>query len=113
MVRATRVPLGHAAKAHKNVDDTDIDGNCLVESQQRWYYLWWAGSHLLCGKEGLDVGLYMVRPSFEKKKVLGFGWGNSQKAVIQKAPGEVEGAGLRDFEYGADAGWGYRGLCGQ
>ncbi|KAL8764061.1 MAG: hypothetical protein Q9194_007189 [Teloschistes cf. exilis] len=39
MVRATRMPLGHAAKEFKNVGDADIDENILAEGQQGWYYL--------------------------------------------------------------------------
>ncbi|KAL8735848.1 MAG: hypothetical protein Q9181_002677 [Wetmoreana brouardii] len=112
MVRATRVPLGHAAKEYKNVGDVDIDGNILAEGQQGWYYLWWAGLHLLCGKEGLDAGMYMVRPSFEKKRVPTFGWKISHKAVIQAAPGEVFKADAQDSTYESESGWGNGGFCG-
>ncbi|KAL8705124.1 MAG: hypothetical protein Q9201_001727 [Fulgogasparrea decipioides] len=112
MVRATRVPLGYAAKEYKNVGDIDIDGNVLAEGQQGWYYLWWAGLHLLCGKEGLDAGMYMVRPSFEKKRVPTFGWKISHKAVIQAAPGEVVKTNAQDFAYEPESGWGNGGFCG-
>ncbi|KAL8664240.1 MAG: hypothetical protein Q9202_003190 [Teloschistes flavicans] len=113
MVRATRMPLGHAAKEFKKVGDTDIDGNMLAEGQQGWYYMWWTGLHLLCGKEGLDAGTYMVRPSFEKKRVPTFSWKIGHKAVIQKAPGQVEEPESRhDFNYESPDNWGNGGFCG-
>ncbi|KAL9576408.1 MAG: hypothetical protein Q9212_007124 [Teloschistes hypoglaucus] len=110
MVRATCVPLGHAAKAFKKVGDIDTDGNIIAEGQQGWYYLWWTGLHLLCGKEGLDAGMYMVRPSFEKKRVPTFSWKISHRAVIQSAPGQVESR--HDFTYESPDNWGNGGFCG-
>lgn len=110
MVRATRVPLGHAAKEFKKVGDTDIDGNTIAEGQQGWYYLWWTGLHLLCGKEGLDAGMYMVRPSFEKKRVPTFSWKISHRAVVQRAPGQVQSR--RDFTYEIPDNWGNGGFFG-
>lgn len=51
MVRATRVPLGHAYKLLMKVGDKDIDGKVLTKDG--YYYGWWRG--LQGGRaEGMD-----------------------------------------------------------
>ena len=90
MVRATRVPLGHAAKHYYNAGDIDYDGNILEPGGEGWYYLWLGGVQCLMGKEGWDAGRYLKRPSHEKEFV-GFAFKKPYKAVIQAPPGsEVE-----------------------
>lgn len=71
MTRASRVPLGHAAKAYKNVGDRDIDGKVLREGEEGWYYLWHRGLQMLGGQESLDANIYRQRPSFEKDLYTG------------------------------------------
>ena len=87
MIRASRVPLGHCYKKWFEAGKVDIDGNVLTESA--YYYLWWRGLHCMMGKEGMDAGLYMIRPSFESFKCEGFGIKVSHKAVVQHASGSV------------------------
>ena len=65
MIRATRIPLGHAAKKLVQVGDIDLNGNFVQEGQQGYYYLWWGKIHCLMGKEGYDAGRYLIRPSHE------------------------------------------------
>ena len=83
MIRARRVPLGHAAKFWKAEGDVDVDGNVVPKGEAGYYYKWWRGLHCLCGKEGLDRNLYMIRPYNEKFKCLGFGFKVSSRAIIQ------------------------------
>ncbi len=84
MIRATRVPLGRAAKRWINRGERDVDGT-LVE-KEGWYYLSWGGIHTLMGKEGLDAGRYMIRPSWESFKCPGLGFKVSDWAEVQLAP---------------------------
>ena len=84
MIRATRVPLGRAAKRWVNRGERDVDGK-LVE-KEGWYYLCWGGLHTLMGKEGLDAERYMIRPSFESFKCPGLGFKSSDWAEVQLAP---------------------------
>ena len=84
MIRATRVPLGRAAKRWVNRGERDVDEK-LVE-QAGWYYLSWGGIHTLMGKEGLDADRYWVRPSFESFKCPGLGFKISDWAEVQMAP---------------------------
>ena len=84
MIRATRVPLGRAAKRWVNRGERDVDEK-LVE-QAGWYYLSWGGIHTLMGKEGLDADRYWIRPSFESFKCPGLDFKISDWAEIQMAP---------------------------
>lgn len=88
MVRATRAPLGHAAKHYYKPDDVDYDGNVLQPGEEGWYYLWLGGLQCLMGKEGWDAGRYLQRPS-DEKKFTGFAFKKAFKAVVQAAPGEA------------------------
>lgn len=40
MIRATRMPLGYAAKMWVNVGDTDVEGRVVSKGQEGWYYKW-------------------------------------------------------------------------
>ena len=86
MIRATRVPLGYAAKTWVNVGDRDVDGNVAQEGEQGWFYLWWGSIHLLCGDEGLKHGIYKIRPSFEMLRGQ-LGWKKGYRCVVQVGPG--------------------------
>lgn len=90
MIRATRMPLGNAAKIWVNAGEADVNGNHLVIGEEGYYYKWWRGLHCLMGKEGMDAGLYRIRPSHEKFLVDGFTWKKEFKAVIQEAEGGDE-----------------------
>ncbi|KAL8644239.1 MAG: hypothetical protein Q9210_007355 [Variospora velana] len=83
MPRATRIPLGQAAKMWVSAGDVDVDGHVATEGDQGYYYLWWKGLQVLMGKEGHDAGLYMVRPSWELDECDGFGFKLSHRAVVQ------------------------------
>ena len=98
MTRGLRVPLGHAAKVFKNVGDKDIAGNVLAESEQGYYYLWHKGLHLLCGKEGLDAGVYLKRPSFEVPICKGLGWKKSARAIVQLPTGHPTDSTMQGIE---------------
>lgn len=50
------MPLGIAAKVYVNVGKTDLIGKVIENGEEGWYYFWWRGVHLLCGKEGMDAG---------------------------------------------------------
>lgn len=88
MIRATRIPLGHAAKRRRHVGETDIDGKIIQLGQEGWYYDWWRGLHCLMGKEGYDAGLYLVRPSWEKFLCEGMTFKIDYKAVVQLPTGD-------------------------
>ncbi|KAL8637942.1 MAG: hypothetical protein Q9226_009054 [Calogaya cf. arnoldii] len=88
MIRATRIPLGHAAKQWRKVGDTDIDGKVVQPGQEGWYYDWWRGLHCLMGKEGYDAGMYLVRPSWEKFLCEGMTFKIGCKAVVQLPTGD-------------------------
>ena len=85
MVRATRMPLGKAAKMNVEVGDIDIDGNVIEEGNEGFCYKWWRGLHCLMGKEGFDAGMYLIRPSFEQFRCEGFTFKKGFKAVLQVA----------------------------
>ena len=85
MVRATRVPLGHAYKLLVKAGEQDFDGNIVAEDG--YYYQWWRGIHCLMGKEGLDAGFYMIRPSFEDFLCTKFTFKISGRAVVQHRSG--------------------------
>jgi len=84
MVRATRVPLGCAAKRWVDVGESDADENVVGAGQEGYYYQWWRGLHCLMGKEGYDAGQYMIRPSHETGKTQGLSFKISHKAVVQR-----------------------------
>ena len=84
MIRATRVPLGRAAKRWVNRGERDVDG--MLVWREGWYYLSWGGIHTLMGKEGLDADRYWIRPSFESFKCPGLGFKRSDWAEVQLAP---------------------------
>ncbi|KAL9010490.1 MAG: hypothetical protein Q9180_009288, partial [Flavoplaca navasiana] len=88
MIRATRMPLGHAAKRWRQVGESDIDGKAIQQGQEGWYYDWWRGLHCLMGKEGYDAGLYLVRPSWEKFRCVGMTFKIGYKAVVQLPTGD-------------------------
>lgn len=83
MIRATRMPLGDAAKMWVNIGDTDVEGKVVSKGQEGWYYKWWRGLHCLMGKEGFDAGMYLIRPSFESFIVRGFSFKIGYGAVVQ------------------------------
>ena len=84
MIRATRVPLGRAAKRWVDPGERDVDGKLAEE--EGWYYLSWGGIHTLMGKEGLDVDRYWIRPSHGSFKCPGLGFNRSDWAEVQLAP---------------------------
>ena len=59
--KASRMPLGFAAKMFVPVGDIDRNGHAAT--QAGWYYKWYRGIHILCGEEG--AGRYKHRPSHE------------------------------------------------
>ena len=87
MVRTTRVPLGYAEKVWVNAGGKDMNGEEVGVAEAGWYYCWWRGLHLLCGKEGLDAGIYRIRPSFEEFTAPGLSWKKGTRAVLQQASG--------------------------
>ena len=92
MTRATRVPLGHAAKAWKDIGDKDIDGNVLKAGEQGWYYLWHRGLQMLGGQESIDAKMHLQRPSHERDRCTGITWKKGFRAAIQLAPGNPNDA---------------------
>ena len=88
MIRATRVPLGRAAKRWVKSGERDVEGKRVEE--EGWYYLSWGGLHTLMGKEGLDADRYWVRPSFESFKCPGLGFKRENWAEVQLAPEDPE-----------------------
>ncbi|KAL8908230.1 MAG: hypothetical protein Q9207_000951 [Kuettlingeria erythrocarpa] len=86
MPRATRVPLGLAAKMWVTAGDVDVDGNVATEDDEGWYYKWWKGLQVLMGQEGNDAGLYLIRPTHEFDRCAGMGFKLSHWAVVQEAP---------------------------
>lgn len=87
MVRATRMPLGLAAKVWVDIGDVDVHGQVIPAGEEGWYYKWWGGIHCLMGKEGFDVGMYLIRPSHEEFLVKGFGFKKGCRAVVQAGEG--------------------------
>lgn len=87
MVRATRVPLGHAKKVWCEEGTRDMDGIPVPPGGRGWYYVWYARIHCLMGKEGLDHDLYYVRPSWEDLGLPMFGFKVAGKAVVQLPSG--------------------------
>ncbi|KAL8847608.1 MAG: hypothetical protein Q9221_007338 [Calogaya cf. arnoldii] len=88
LIRATRIPLGHAAKQWRQVGDTDIDGKVIQSGQEGWYYDWWRGLHCLMDKEGYDAGMYLVRPSWKKFLCEGMTFKIGCKSIVQLPTGD-------------------------
>ena len=84
MLRAVRVPLGDPCLVWVTQGQLDIDGNSAP--RDGCYYGWYRGLELLCGNEGLEQGLYWIRPSFEQPKCKGIAF-----KVSHPAPGEKKG----------------------
>ena len=100
MVRATRVPLGNAAKVWKVKGDKDIDDKEIKKSG--WYYIWYADIHQLPGDEGF-MG-YTIRPTHEYRNKAGLtGTKRSSWASTQAPPGEAP-ASQTDKDEGEDDG---------
>ena len=97
MVRASRVPLGHAAKVFCKEGDVDLDGHILSKGEEGWYYQWYKGLQLLCGQEGLKAGRYLQRPARERRRVKGLGFKRGCKAVVQLEPGHRDDGTFKDL----------------
>lgn len=67
MIRASRIPLGQASKTWRQAGERDLHGHILRESEEGFYWDWYAGIHPLMGREGYDQGWYLIRPSWEDK----------------------------------------------
>ena len=75
MLRASRIPLGQASKTWRRAGERDLNGHILLDTEEGYYYDWYAGIHPLMGQEGYDRGWYLIRPSWEDKvneNILGF-----------------------------------------
>lgn len=59
MMRATRVPLGHACMVFVKAGEKDISGKVVTE--EGYYYQTWKGLYCLTGKKGLNAGHYLIR----------------------------------------------------
>lgn len=90
MIRATRIPLGLAARMTVKVGGKDIDGDEVKEGEEGWYFKWWRGLYCLMGDEGYKKGMCLVRPSFESFRCEGWTFKKAFKAVIQAEEGEEE-----------------------
>lgn len=84
MIRATRMPLGHAYKLKVEEGEEDVDGNPCEDPG--CYYGWWRGLHCLMGEEGFEAKMYKIRPSFEKFKCDGIGFKVGFRAAKQVKP---------------------------
>ena len=98
MTRASRVPLGHAAKAWKTVGEADIYGHVIADGEEGWFYLWHRGLQMLGGKESLDANLYQQRPSFESDLCKGCTWKKDFRAAIQLPPGHQDDPTFDDLD---------------
>ncbi|KAL8834400.1 MAG: hypothetical protein Q9170_003768 [Blastenia crenularia] len=90
MPRATRTPLGNACKLWVNAGDKDADGYVATVEDEGYYFGWWAGLQLLCGKEGVDAGIYEIRPSFQIKLGEKMYWKIAYKCVVQLESGHPD-----------------------
>jgi len=88
MIRATRVPLGNAAKVYVKEGEIDIDGKIVKKHDEGYFYKWWRGIHCLMGQEGLNANLYLIRPSFEAFRCNGFTFKIGYRAVVQAPEGQ-------------------------
>lgn len=87
--RATRAPLGFAYKIRVEAGDRDAYGNIATAEDKGFYVGWWRGLQPLMGKEGMDAGMYTIRPSHEDFLCDGFGWKMSCKCPIQVFSGHI------------------------
>lgn len=91
MIRATRYPLGNAAKVY--VPEGSEDGKGVKIRIGGWHYRWYGNIHVLCGEEGADE--YLIRPSYEKLEA-GFtfraDWRCKVQASVPGAPDAAAGA---------------------
>ena len=83
MIRATRTPLGRAAKIYVTSGDQDTNGDIVNPGEEGYYYKWWRGLHMLCGAEGREM--YLIRPSHETFRCRGWTFKKGYKAVIQQS----------------------------
>ncbi|KAG8530330.1 uncharacterized protein KY384_004832 [Bacidia gigantensis] len=88
MIRATRLPLGQAAKREYPAGTPDMNGHVLTQQEAGWYYLRYKGLQCLMGKEGADAGRYLVRPSHEWEYPGTWYFQVADRAVVQLAPGD-------------------------
>lgn len=65
--------------------EKDLDGNVVADT--RYQYQWWRGVHCPMGKEGLDAGLYTIRPGFEIFLGDKFTFKVSSRAVVRHRSG--------------------------
>ena len=68
MIRASRVPLGHIAKAYKNVRDIDIDRQTIGKGEKGYYHLCYRELQILEGQKSMNFKLYFERLLFEVDK---------------------------------------------
>ncbi|MCJ1482630.1 hypothetical protein MMC06_002796 [Schaereria dolodes] len=70
----------------------DLNSKVVTDANKGFYYLLYHGLQLLCGKEGMDNGLFKICPSY--KKLLGgithFGFKIGYPAVVQKRAGSQD-----------------------
>ena len=78
MVRATRYPLGNAAKVY--IPAGTVDGKGVVTTIRGWHYRWLGNIHVLSGEEGVED--YLVRPSYEKLEA-GFSFRADWRCKVQ------------------------------
>lgn len=78
MQRATRVSLGSPCLIWICKGQKDIDG--VAAPRSGCYYAWYRGLQLLCGKQGLDKGIFQVRPSHEELRCKGLAFKNGYPA---------------------------------
>jgi len=88
MIRATRVPLGHAAKIYMKEGEVDIDEKVVKKNEEGYFYKWWRGIHCLMGQEGFDANQYLIRPSFETFRCAQFSFKVGYRAVLQAPEGQ-------------------------
>lgn len=65
IIRATRTSMRIAVKIWINAKEEDVKSKIISAKQAEWYYLWWRGLHMLCGKEGQNAGIYKIKLNFE------------------------------------------------
>lgn len=89
-MRASRRPLGHAAKMYCHEGDVDINGDVVPVGGEGWYYNWYGGIHCLMGKEGYNAHLYQIRPRFEYLGLPTFGFKVAGWALVQLPSGHKD-----------------------
>lgn len=88
MVRAKRLPLGHAVKLLVHAGDQDCDGVVASVADAGWFYGWWRGIHPLVGQEGQDHDLSPGRISQKGFRSPGMTWYIGSRCAIQLPPGD-------------------------